>query len=113
MCVLDVEIHGVGVSVGVLGVPPVGVLVHGVNPLSSEVVGVKVDSDRAPCSEQLVGRVMCVLDVEVPGASVTRMGVGVTRVKSAPIASCSRCPIIAVWLSKRRSVSVLVDLVWK
>ena len=94
MCVLDVEIHGVGVSVGLLGVTLVGVLVHGVNPLSSEVVGGKVDGDRVPCSEQLVGRVD-----------------GADGVKSAPIASCSRCPIIAVWLSKRRSVSVSVDIV--
>ena len=59
MCVLDVEVPGAS------GVK--GVLVHGVrcvtgvdvvvNPLSSEVVGGKVDGDRVPCSEQLVGRV--------------------------------------------------------
>ena len=43
-------------------------------------------------------------------ASVFDSGESVKYVKSAPIARCNICPIIAVWLSKRRSVRASVDV---
>ena len=85
MRVLDVEVPGAS------GVK--GVLVHGVrcvtgvdvvvNLLSSEVVGGKVDSDRVPCSDQLVrrmDRVVRVTRVSVTRVSVTHVSASVLRV---------------------------------